>query len=134
MGVFKMILKVIGFLFLGLIATMGIFAMWAFSYHKKIKADVVKNVDLSKVKDGEYEAIYPAKMWSKKVNLVVKDHKIADIKMSAVGKIPVADVENQLLARVIKNQSLDVDAIAGSTITTRVILKSAQLALEKGLE
>lgn len=128
-----MALKVIGIIFLVLIVITGSFALWALNYHKKLKAVPINNIDLSKVKDGTYEGKWDIKMWTMPVQITVANHKIVDAKISEKSKNPGKKVGNEFLARVVKQQSLEVDAIAGSTITTKAILKSAELALAEGL-
>lgn len=126
------ILKVVGILFLILLAASGVMAAWAFNYHKKLKAEPLNNVDLSKVKDGEYDGRWEVKMWTAPVHVVVKNHKITDIKITRE-QYKMPDSENELLKRIIEKQSLDVDAIAGATITTKSILKSVEDALQQGI-
>lgn len=128
-----MILKVIGLIFLGLIVFMGGMTLWAFNYHKKLKAAPLKEVDLSKVKDGTYNGSWDIKMWTAPVEVVVLDHKIKSIKITRE-QYKMPESENELLNRIIQKQSINVDAIAGATITTKAILKSTEIALEKGLK
>jgi uncharacterized protein with FMN-binding domain len=127
------LLKVIGIILVVAIVAMGGMALWALSYHKKLKAVPVNDVDLSKVKDGTFEGRWDAGWWSKTIKVVVANHKITDLKITGSGNIPVRDAETKFLAEIVKKQSLKVDAIAGATITTQTILKSTELALEKGI-
>lgn len=128
----KMFLQIIGLIFLVLIVVMGGFVAWAFSYHKKLKAEPVKTVDLSKVKDGKYEGAWDAKMWTMPVEVTVKDHKMTDLKIVRENfKVP-GNIQ-EYMDRIVKEQTVEVDAIAGATITTKTIRKSIELALEKGV-
>lgn len=133
MKMFIFILKIVGTFLLFACVILGSFALWALSYHKKLKAEPLNDVDLSKVKNGTYEGRWEVKMWTVPVRVVVADHKIVEAKVTKEGNNPAIQAENELLARVIKKQSFDVDAIAMSTITTKAVLKSTELALEKGL-
>jgi uncharacterized protein with FMN-binding domain len=128
----KMVLKIVGLIFLGLVFIIGGMTLWTFNYHKKLKAVALKEVDLSKVKDGTYQGRWDIKMWTTPVEVMVANHKITSIKITR-DQPSMSNSVNELINRIIQKQSLNVDAIAGATITTKAILKSTELALEKGL-
>jgi len=91
----------------------------------------VSDIDLSKVRDGSYIGEYKAGPVKAVVQVDVKDQQIADIKIKehvhSIGK-NAEGITKQVLAK----QSLAVDAVSGATVSSNVILKAVQVALEKG--
>ncbi len=128
-----MALKIIGAIFLVIIIAIGIAVVRTLNYHKKLKAEPVKDIDFSKVKDGEYEGKFDASLWTNNVQVVVANHKITKITLLKANNTPMADKENEIISKIISQQNLKVDVVAGATITTKTILKSTEIALEKGL-
>lgn len=77
-------------------------------------------VDLSLIKDGEYQGKYSAFPVSVTVEVSVIDHRITkiDILEHNNGQGKEAEV---IVAEVIRLQSLDVDVISGATYSSQVI-------------
>lgn len=77
-------------------------------------------VDLSLIKDGEYQGKYSAFPVSVTVEVSVIDHRITkiDILEHNNGQGKEAEV---IVAEVIRMQSLDVDVISGATYSSQVI-------------
>jgi uncharacterized protein with FMN-binding domain len=91
----------------------------------------VNNIDLSKIKDGNYIGDFNAYIISSKVNVTVRDHTITDIRFIE-HKYERGKPAEVLLPRVIAAQSLNVDTISGATNSSKVILKSIENALLEG--
>ena len=100
-------------------------------YMRKIESIKVEDVDLTKVKDGEYLGETKAEDSSAKVKVIVKNHEIKNIEI-----LELIDKQGkqakQITQRVLENQSLDVDTITGATYSSKVILKATEEALKKG--
>lgn len=92
-------------------------------------------VDFNRLKDGTYTGYYEGGMYkwrANKVEVTVISGKVADIKLVSPingDKEPGKKVE--LYDRVIKEQSLKVDAISGATLDSKAYLKAVENALKK---
>lgn len=89
---------------------------------------VVSNLDLSNLEAGIYTgecSLSPVKVV---VEVYVKDKTIKDIEIlehqNGLGKKAETVIE-----QVIKEQKLDVDLVAGATVSSKVILKAVENAL-----
>ncbi|MDD3959794.1 MAG: FMN-binding protein [Oscillospiraceae bacterium] len=89
----------------------------------------IENIDLSAVPDGTYEGSYDRFPVSVTVEVTVRDGKIGDI-------ILVRHVNGQgqtaeaIVDEVIKQQTLQVDAVSGATYSSKVILLAIDDALK----
>nr|WP_243183188.1 FMN-binding protein [Anaerosolibacter carboniphilus] len=97
-------------------------------YRQMIGAITINEVDLSKIQDGTYRGSHDAIWVGADVTVIVKDHKIIDIKLERHlnGRGEPAEIIPQ---RVIDAQSLEVDFISGATSSSKVILKAIEKAL-----
>ncbi len=98
------------------------------SYQNEIAAMQINTIDLTNVPDGTYEGSYDADLIKVKVLVEVKDHSICHIELVQHdnGKGSPAEA---IIPQVIESQSLNVDAVSGATNSSKVILKSIELAL-----
>lgn len=100
--------------------------------YKKIVKDIkISNVDLSKVSDGKYIGTCDAIVVAAEVSVTVKDHRITNITLLK-HKTERGKPAEVIPGRVVKAQSLQVDAITGATNSSKVILKSIENALNEG--
>ena len=99
------------------------------AYQEKIAAMEIQDVDMSSVPDGTYEGSYDADLIKVKVAVEVKDHSITNIELlrHENGKGGPAEA---VIPEVIETQSLQVDAVSGATNSSKVILKSIEIAIE----
>lgn len=99
------------------------------NYQKEIASMEIKDVDLSQVADGTYEGSYDADLIKVKVAVDVKNHEITEIRLlqHENGKGGPAEA---VIPEVVETQSLDVEAVSGATNSSKVILKSIEIALE----
>lgn len=90
-------------------------------------------VDLARVADGQYVGEYAAFPVTAGVLVTVVDHRVTDIgilkHVTGQGKPGEA-----VIPRVIEAQTLSVDAVAGATYSSKVILKATELALRQGIK
>lgn len=91
----------------------------------------INNVDLSNLEDGTYTGTYQGGRWSNTVKVTIKDNEILDIEVVDDILISQAKVLDEILARVINEQRVDVDVISEATVTSKAYLKAIELALEK---
>jgi uncharacterized protein with FMN-binding domain len=90
----------------------------------------VSTIDLGLLDDGVYQgsyAVFPVKV---KVEVDIKDHKIENIKIIEHdnGKGKAAE---EIIETIKERQTIDVDIIAGTTYSSRVIQKAIEIALLK---
>lgn len=100
---------------------------------KEIDQISIGNPDLSMVKDGRWIGSCSTSLVSAETAVTVTNHRINNIDIlrhdCGLGKPAEAIVD-----RVIAAQSLQVDAVSGATGSSKVILKSIEVALKKGME
>lgn len=84
--------------------------------------------NMQQLQDGEYLGSYKSGVVNVTVEVALRDHRIATIRIlkhfNGQGQAAEAIVND-----VIAVQRLDVDAIAGATISSKVILKAIERAL-----
>ena len=87
-------------------------------------------IDLASLEDGVYPGSYAAFPVKVKLEVILKNHLIEDIKIlehvNGKGK-PAEDI----VKAMIEKQTIDVDVIAGATYSSRVIQKAIEVALLK---
>jgi uncharacterized protein with FMN-binding domain len=106
-------------------------ALGGCAFIQKINKLTIENVAVSQVKDGTYEGsteIFPV---TASVRVTVSAGRITDIAMLSHGHGPNHGAD-AILPRVIAAQSLTVDAVSGSTYSSKVVLKAIETALKKG--
>lgn len=91
----------------------------------------VNHVDLSSVKDGTYEGNAKNDMIVVKLKVTVVKNKMTNIDILE-HKNGLGGKAERIVNQVVSNQSLEVDAIAGATYSSNIILKAIENALEKG--
>lgn len=89
----------------------------------------ISNVDLTKIEDGLYNGEYAYGHYTYKVEIQVKNHKIAAIRVVSGGESKQAKMAEGVTDRIIAEQKLDVDVISGATTTSKAILKAVENAL-----
>ena len=100
-------------------------------YKKIISGVEITTPDLAKIQDGTYTGDFDAILVSADVDVMVKDHKITEIRINKHdnGRGKKAEA---ITDQVIAKQSLAVDTVSGATNSSKVILKAIENALEKG--
>ena len=99
---------------------------------KALDAIKVENVDFADVKDGTYEGSLDAIAVKAAVSVDVSGGRVTGIELRAHSHGPNHSAE-AILPRIVEAQSLDVDAVTGSSISSKVIRKAVELAVRKGL-
>ncbi|HZW50111.1 MAG TPA: FMN-binding protein [Bacillota bacterium] len=88
----------------------------------------INGIDLSSVKDGVYNGKYDAGRFSNQLNVTVKDHKITKIEIVKDVTFASAAVSEAVFTKVIEEQKIQFDAIAGATVTSKAYLKAIENA------
>jgi uncharacterized protein with FMN-binding domain len=98
-----------------------------------LSAVTIEDVDLSMVSDGIYEGSYKVFPVEVVVEVTVEDHEITDIQITEHDN-GQGDAAEEITEDVIKEQSLQVDAISGATYSSMVILLSIEDALKNAMD
>lgn len=96
-----------------------------------LKTVEVKDIDISTVADGTYTGSYNAFPVTAEVSVTVKGHVITGIDLISHGHGPDHGAD-AITGEVVKAQSLDVNAVSGATMSSKVVLLAIEDALEKG--
>lgn len=125
----KIIIIVSAFLVIGIVC-FGDYMYNVTSYKNKVKSIEVSDVDLSKIKDGEYIGDYNVDFIYAKVAVTVKSGKIE--------KIDILEHKNErgapaevIVDTMVSEQKIDVDTVTGATNSSKVIKKAVENALTK---
>ena len=90
----------------------------------------IPSVNLSGIPDGTYTGSYSAFPVLAEVKVTVKGQAITGIEL-VKHRNGQGEWAKAILSKVVDAQSLDVDVIAGATISSRVILRAIRKALER---
>ncbi len=92
----------------------------------------IETPDLSLISDGTYRGFHNSFPVSAEVEVTVRAHEIVDITLLKHYRGRGWDAE-ALPAKVIESQSLEIDGISGSTMSSEVILRAIAKALASGI-
>jgi uncharacterized protein with FMN-binding domain len=98
----------------------------------KIEKLRIESIDPGRVKDGVYEGSEKILPVTATVRVTVSAGRITGIEMLSHMHGPNHGAD-AILPRVIEMQSLTVDAVSGSTYSSKVVRKAIEDALRKGL-
>ena len=89
----------------------------------------ISTVDLDTASDGEYVGVCQNKILFAVVKVKIQDNKITDVEVIE-HKESYMEQARQIAERVCDEQSLNVDAISGATLTSDTVKKAIENALE----
>ena len=115
-----------------LAAAAMLFVLGGCGFDVKINKLVIENVDPARVKDGIYRGVERILPVTASVRVTVSGGRITDIALVSHLHGPDHGAD-AILPRVIEAQSLQVDAVAGATYSSKVVRKAIERALTKGL-
>ena len=100
---------------------------------EQIKSMDISPVDAANVPDGEYIGEFPFRQrYLYRVKVTVKSGRIADIEVLENGtENEYAEKGLGVIPRMLREQSPEVDAVSGATVTSKALMKCVQKALEK---
>lgn len=93
------------------------------------RLSINKNVNLGKLSDGKYIGICQNKLLFAVVKVEMKNQKIESIDILE-HKDSYMKQAKQIAEKVRSSQSLEVDAIAGASLTSDTVLKAIENAVE----
>lgn len=93
----------------------------------------VTDVDLASVEDGKYVGICQNKILFAVVEVEVTDHEISNIEVLEHKKTYLKQA-NKIADFIVEEQSLEVDAITGATLTSDTVKKAIEDALLQGVQ
>lgn len=103
--------------------------------HNEAKNLPIAVLDFSKLRDGIYTGEYEGGMYkwrANKAQVTVTSGRVSEIKLLGSSDPGRENTQQDMLYdRVIKAQSLQVDAISSATLTSRAYLKAVENALEQ---
>lgn len=91
---------------------------------------LIKNVDLTQIEDGEYQAKYGKVPVLVDLQVNVKDHKITSIVVLEQMSGPDHEAL-ETIDRIISKQQAKVDVVTGATTSSKVIMVAAYKALSE---
>ena len=108
------------------------FAVVSIRMTGQVKAFDKTNIDISQVADGVYTGHSETDLVKVDVRVTVADGRIEDIEIlkHECGKGHPADV---IVSDMIKDNTVDVDAVSGATMSSEVIKDAVRDALRSGL-
>lgn len=128
----KKVLKLFGILILLGIVALTVLWFYGAKEREDAMALVVNDVDFSTLEDGTYYGYYEGGIHEYRENAVqvtIEDGKIVSILNVLNNEDKTEEFLDELYGRVIDAQSLEIDAIATATLTTKAYLKSIEDAL-----
>lgn len=133
MKIIKKILKITFKVILILIGVSVLFCLCIIPFDNKVRKEIeemtIKDVDLNKIGDGKYIGHFKNQLRTYNVEVTVEDHTIINIK-PAENSVSNSYSE-KIFNKVIEEQKVNVDTISGATITSKMILKAIEDALDK---
>lgn len=112
-----------------LVGLVGFFALRNMS--GKLDALVNADIDMTQVADGVYDGLSDCGLVKVEVEVTVKNHEITGIDLLQHNNGKGKAAEDILEVMVAQNTD-NVDAISGATVSSHVIRNAVNLALQKG--
>lgn len=94
-----------------------------------VNSITVLSPNLANISDGMYVGEYSVTHVRVKVEVLVTEHKITDIKIIE-HENGLGSKAEKIVNDVISEQSLEVDAVSGATVSSKCILKAVENAIE----
>lgn len=107
----------------------GKYVLDLMSYKEQMSRVRIDHIDLKDVNDGTYIGSFDAKIISATVSVSVKNGKMTDIELLE-HKYERGGSAAVIIDEILKEQSLEVDAVSGATNSSKTILKAVENALK----
>lgn len=105
------------------------FAYWVTGGLGKHRGSAVEDLPLVSVPDGVYEGRFNGGKWSNEVPVTVSGGRVEDIEVVDDVVFADAEVREEMLSWIVREQSLRVDLVYGATVTCKAYLKAVEDAL-----
>jgi len=101
---------------------------------EQIKSMDISHVDPATVPEGEYTGEFPFRQrYLYRVKVTVESGRIAAIEVLENGtENEYAEKGLGVIPRMLREQSPEVDAVSGATVTSKALMKCVEKALKKG--
>ena len=94
-----------------------------------------RTVDFKSVKDGEYQGVGEWRKYKAVVRVKVSDGRLVSAALTQhIDHKGLGKPAEAILQTVVEKQTMDVDAVTGATISSKVILMALGNALSQGTE
>lgn len=114
-----------------LIGVIG-FKIWSINLVKEAMALEDVSIDMSKLKDGVYEGHSELGPVIVNVKVTVEKGKIIGVEILE-HQNGLGQVANVIVEDMVKQNTYDVDAVTGATVSSEVIMNAVNNALQKGI-
>ncbi len=101
---------------------------------EEVRSMEIQDMDLSRVADGKYTGEFSYSKSYCQVEVEVANHRIEAIRVLENGRSEHAKKAEGVIARVMDQQTSNVDVVAGATTTSKALLKAIESALSSGLD
>lgn len=113
-----------------LFASIGV-SLYLKTLVNNVNSITVSNLNMANITDGIYVGEYSVTPVYVKVEVSVTEHKITGIKIIE-HENGLGDKAEKIVDDVIIQQSLEVDAVSGATVSSKCIIKAIENALQLG--
>jgi uncharacterized protein with FMN-binding domain len=96
----------------------------------RLRSMEINNPDLMKIDDGIYKGEFNDGAGIYTVEVDVNNHRISQVTMETERKSVYVNYARPITDRIVKKQTVNVDAITGATTTSKCIMKAAENALK----
>ena len=125
-------MKKIGLILLILgVIVLGLYISLVNSSKKSLTAMEYEEVDMSEVADGVYLGEVDAGLVYVKVSVTIKDNKIINIRILK-HKNGLGGKAESIVTEMLQQNSYNVDAVSGATLSSEAIKSAVSKALKKG--
>ncbi|MGI6083396.1 MAG: FMN-binding protein [Limnochordia bacterium] len=113
----------------GFILIMGVVGLLLMAGQSSIKELSVEEIDFTALRDGVYAGWFEGGRWSNGVEMTVTEGQVVAIEVTKDMRFSLDKARQEVIDRVLRAQSLQIDAVAGATVTTKAYLKAMEDAL-----
>jgi uncharacterized protein with FMN-binding domain len=97
----------------------------------RLRSMEINNPDLTNTDNGIYKGEFNDGAGIYTVEVEVNNHRISQVKMETERKSVYVNYARPIIDIIVKQQTVNVDAITGATTTSKCIMKAAENALKK---
>jgi len=90
----------------------------------------INPVDVSLLNNGIYVGNFVGGRWTNEVAVTVEENQLKEIEVIRDVSFPIERVKEELFSRVLEEQQVNVDVIAGATVTCKAYLKAIENAFK----